>query len=341
MPAVLLSVLLFVLLTAEPNAEPNAEPEVATIGFGSCIAQDQPIPTLAAALAAQPDLFVLTGDNVYADSDDAEEIAACYRTLAARPEFARLRATVPLAATWDDHDYGRNDAGVEFPAKAASERVFLDFFDVPAGDPRRQRPGVYHAGTFGRGDRRVQLVLLDTRSFRDPLKLRLEPPEPRSVGRPGPYAVRTDAATVLGEAQWAWLDETLRQPAALRIVVSSIQVLPNEHRYEKWGLFEAERSRLLDRLAAVDGPVLIVSGDRHMAEISHDADRGLWELTSSSLNKPSRWRNERNEFRVGSKYHGANFGLVRLDWDTGTMSLVVCDERGAEVLRADVPLGAK
>ena len=311
---------------------------ITTIAAGSCIAQAKPIPTLDAALRAQPDVMLLLGDNVYADADDPAEIAGAYRTLAARPEFRRLAATVPILATWDDHDYGRNDAGVEFPAKAASQRVFLEFFDAPASDPRRARAGVYTSRTVGPEGRRVQFVLLDTRSFRDPLKLRLQPPEPPAIGRPGPYAVRRDGATVLGAAQWDWLEQTLLEPADVRIVASSIQVLSDEHRYEKWGLFGDERDRLLGLLETASGQVVVLSGDRHLGEISRDAKRGLWELTASSLNKPSKWRNERNAFRVGDKFHGANFGTVSFDWDAGTLSLAVRDERGVEVVRADGPI---
>ena len=317
-------------------------PSLDTIACGSCIDERQPIPTITAALERDPDLFLLLGDNVYADSDDAEVIAAHYRTLAARPEYRRLVATTPLLATWDDHDYGRNDAGKEFPFKAASQRVFLDFFDVPGDDPRRSRPGVYTSQmlTHQPTGHTVQVVLLDTRSFRDSLALRTEI-EPAALGRRGPYLERTDEATVLGADQWEWLEATLAEPADLRIVASSIQLLADGHHFEKWGLFANERTRLIDLLMQSEQPVIVLSGDRHHAEINEMRRDGrrLLELTASSLNKPGRWKNEVNPYRIGDKYHEANVGLIELEWaDAGLagVSLQIVTDRGVTIIQHDV-----
>ena len=65
--------------------------------------------------------------------------------LAAKPNFARLRTTVPHLAVWDDHDYGVNDGGAEFPHKQASKDEFVRFWQLAADDPRRTRDGLYHA----------------------------------------------------------------------------------------------------------------------------------------------------------------------------------------------------
>ena len=53
-----------------------------------------------------------------------------------------------------------------FPFKAATKQLFLDFWQVPGDDPRRTRPGIYHAETFGPEGMRVQVILdtLKTRS---------------------------------------------------------------------------------------------------------------------------------------------------------------------------------
>ena len=71
---------------------------------------------------------------------------------------------------WDDHDYGLNDAGAEFMGKDESKRQFLTFFGEPSGSPRWQRPGVYDAKIFGPPGKRVQVILLDGRYNRSPLK---------------------------------------------------------------------------------------------------------------------------------------------------------------------------
>jgi alkaline phosphatase D len=59
--------------------------------------------------------------------------------VAAKPGFQKLRATCPILATWDDHDYGADDAGAEYPMKVESQKLFLDFFHEPPDSPRRQR----------------------------------------------------------------------------------------------------------------------------------------------------------------------------------------------------------
>jgi hypothetical protein len=55
----------------------------------------------------------------------------------------------------------------------------------------------------------------------------------------------------------------LRQPADVRVIVSSIQVLPDDHRFEKWGNFPAERRRLLALIRATGGvPALLADSWR-------------------------------------------------------------------------------
>lgn len=94
-----------------------------SIAFGSCLRQWQPQPIWDAILAAEPDTFVFVGDNVYTDTGpnalrrEPQRIGASYDALARNPGFQALRAQVPIYATWDDHDYGQNDAGADYPYK--------------------------------------------------------------------------------------------------------------------------------------------------------------------------------------------------------------------------------
>lgn len=296
----------------------GAEEPIQRIAFGSCAKQDRPQPIWEAIVAAEPELFLFTGDNIYADTEDIAEMQAKYEQLAAVPGFAKLRSTCPILATWDDHDYGRNDAGGEFTAKVESQRLFMDFFGEPPDSPRRRSPGVYDARVFGPDGRRVQVILLDTRYFRSPLKTGER--APAGSGRPGRYVANNDPdATILGAEQWKWLEKQLRVPAELRIIVSSIQAVAEEHRFEKWMNIPHERARLfqLIRDTRAEG-VLLVSGDRHIAELSRmDAGIGytLLDLTSSGLNQTSGFYNEINRHRHGAVYRAPNFGLITIDWD--------------------------
>ncbi|MBI1346891.1 alkaline phosphatase family protein [bacterium] len=314
------------------------------IAFGSCCNQNKQMWIWEDIVDAQHDVFLMIGDNIYGDSDDLAVLKSKWDQLGAVPKFQELRANCPVLATWDDHDYGKNDAGAEFAIKKESQQLFLDVFGEPADSPRRKQEGVYWSYLYGPEGKRTQIILLDTRYHRSPLKSH---GIPREKGKPyyGPYTDNTDTgATVLGETQWAWLKTQLEQPADLRIIASSIQVLPNEHQWEKWGNFPAERERLfrLLRETKANG-VLLISGDRHHAEISrNDALIGypLYDVTSSSLNQPGSPTDERNAHRKGEIYRLMNFGVIEIDWDTQPVgiTLQIRDLYGKPVLSDHITL---
>ncbi len=347
--------LVTVVLAASLSAAPPEAP-VSRLGFGSCARQDKPQPIWDAVLEMKPEHFVLLGDNIYADTLDMDVMRAKYALLGQQPGFVQLRKTCPIHATWDDHDYGVNDAGAENPKRKEVQQVFLDFFGAPKDDPRRSREGVYSAQVFGPEGKRVQLILLDARYFRGPLKKGFIPGEPGDGFR-GKYAPNEDAdATVLGEAQWKWLAEQLKVPAEVRLIGSGVQVVADEHGSEMWGNFPRERRRLfrLIRDSGANG-VVILSGDRHLAEIArlpadHPDGVGypLFDITSSSLNTPSgnftkagaRFANEVNSYRVGLTYFEVNFGTVLIDWEPAdpVLRLQVRDEKGGVVLQQRLKL---
>ena len=113
---------------------------------------------------------------------------------------------------------------------------------MPENSARRRREGVYHAEVFGPPGRRVQIILMDTRYFRGPL-LR----NPVKGPDAGKYIPNTDrSVTMLGPAQWAWLSDQLSRPAELRLLISSIQVLAQDHGWERWMTLPHERTKLFN-----------------------------------------------------------------------------------------------
>ncbi len=302
---------------------------VSRLSFGSCAKEDQPQPIWSAVQATRPEVWVWAGDNVYNDTEDLAEIERKWATLSAIPGYAKVRdAARAVLGTWDDHDYGRNDAGAEYPMRAESQQRFLDFLGVDASSPRRQREGVYHTMTFGPVGQRLQVILLDTRYHRSALD-----EYPRGAdGRFVRYRPRNDRdATFLGEAQWQWLERRLREPAEFRLIVSSIQFVADEHRFEKWANLSRERSRML-RLIDETGAegVVFLTGDRHHAELSRLVRPGkypIYDLTASGLNaslpRPDGHTRplEINPHRVGSHFRGHHFGLVTIDWAQADPSL--------------------
>ena len=139
---------------------------------------------------------------------------------------------------------------------------------------------------------------------------------------------------MLGEAQWKWLEHELRNSKAnLNILCSSVQVVADEHGHEKWGNFPNERKRLLQLIRnAKPKNLLILSGDRHMAEISKMPLDGLpyplYDFTSSGLTHIRSGNEEANKFRVGDLYLKKNFGLLKIRWE-GEHPIVTMQVRAA------------
>ena len=296
------------------------------IGLGSCIDQNQPQPIWDTVLAARPDLFVFGGDNVYASRQpwSLEALLSAYATQARVPGFARLRQAVPHLAIWDDHDYGLNDGGAEFAHKQASKDAFLDFWQVPADDERRGREGLYTAQRFGPPGRRVQVIALDGRWFRSALK----PTDER--GAPGKERYLPDpdpSKTMLGAAQWAWLEARLREDADVRLIVSGIQVLAEGHGYERWGNLPAERRRLFDLIARSRARgVVFLSGDRHIGAVYRETANvpyPLVELTASGITHPWADAREPGPNRLGALVTVPHVGLVDIDWAQRSLVLAL------------------
>lgn len=319
---------------------------ITRFGFGSCNSHDKPQDIWSVIGAADPQFFMAIGDNVYGDRGwdgrpDLASFIGAYRQQAGHQPFARFRAATPMLATWDDHDYGPNDSGGDFYAREFSETLFEAFWDSSA--EVRGRPGVYQSITMGPEGRRLQVIMLDTRFFRTGL-VRLPWSEER---RPlGNYAPNTDpAANMLGDVQWRWLADELAEPADLRIVVSSIQVLTEAHQFESWATMPLQRMRLLNMLAARrDSGLLMLSGDRHSAGIYSLRLPGTgeiaWEFTSSSLNLPFAEGDvsarEPDPYRNSPMIADANFGLVDIDWAGRQYTMRLMGEDGAEILSQPV-----
>lgn len=300
--------------------------DVTRVAFGSCNRSDLPQPLWTPILAHQPDLWIWTGDIVYGDTQDMAVLAGKYASQLANPGYRALVSKTRVIGTWDDHDYGVNDGGKEYPQKAESQQLLLDFLGVGSDDPRRLQEGVYSSYVLGEPPRQIKVILLDVRYHRE---------------KPGP------AADILGEAQWAWLEQELsRSQAQLNLIVSGTQVLPEQHEWERWAAYPAARQRLLALIVAArkDG-VILLSGDRHFAEFTVHKEPGfypLYEVTASGLTHY--WETmpeETNRARFGRAWKGLNFGLLSVDWTARPetiVSLQVRDQNNRPRVRMRFPL---
>jgi alkaline phosphatase D len=305
--------------------------------FGSCLHQNKPQPIWQAMNQEQADLFVLLGDNIYGDTENMVELKAKYAKQWSTSGMQTMLANTETIGIWDDHDFGENDAGAEYPQKEASRQIMLDYFNVPKDSLRRTRAdGIYTSHILTQANTRVQIILPDLRWNRGPLESvgRLKYMFSKAPNDLGPYVPSKDeSSTMLGETQWQWLEQQLQQPADIRIFATSLQFLPEFSGWESWANLPHERQRflaLLDKYQ-IDN-LVIVSGDTHWSELSQIKRKNgnvLWEMTASGLTEE--WKNvSPNKHRVGESYSKANYGVIELLGRQLTMSIK--DVAGNEVM---------
>lgn len=308
-----------------------AEEPVSRIGFGSCYKPEKSTPLWGKVVELDPQVWLWLGDNGYPDVIDGKLIKEGLPKDAFKNGYAALGQSEGITtlrklpaghmmATWDDHDFGLNDAGKSWARKEEAKAAFHDFWKQEV-----REDGVYSARDFGPDGKRVRVILLDTRYNRD---------DPGEKG------------DILGQKQWHWLEQELKKPGAQLVVIgSSIQILSNQHRFEKWGNFPQARARLFEMIRESGAKGVVgISGDRHHAEISKlekaPAGYPFFDVTSSGLTEKSSLRNEPNDLRVGEVFIGRNFGVIQLDWNQADprVSLQIRDEEGKTVREVSFPL---
>ncbi len=319
-----------------------AQSTIKRIAFGSCGHQDKPQPVLVTVDSLfKPDIFIYLGDNIYGDSHSMAALRKKYARLAAKFEFQNLKKHSKIIATWDDHDYGKNDAGAEYSKKKASKRVFLKFWNEPKGSPRWKHEGIYTSYQFEtKGKKKIQIIVLDNRTFRS--KLRKANPEKDKRDK-NDYSVNDDYhATMLGSQQWRWLEQELSKPADIRIICTSTQFCVDYNGYETWANFPLEQSKMIDLIEKTRANgVFFISGDVHYSELNVGKPEGmypLYEVTSSGITET--WDHvEPSEFREGQAFQGNNFGGIEfIEGEKGALSirLSVFDVKGIAKIQKDI-----
>jgi alkaline phosphatase D len=315
------------------------------IAFGSCGYQDQAQPVLTLAASYKPDAFIFLGDNIYGDTDDMDTLRAKYSRWQRQTHYQNLKNSTQIFATWDDHDYGRNDSGREYPYKAISKDIFMKAFGIGAQSAMRTREGIYDSHILEQGRHRIQIILLDVRTFRSSdvdytpgAKL----PRDQYFYTPD-YAIQTHPdSTMLGEAQWKWLEGELRKPADLRLICSGTQFGIEFNGYEAWANFPHEQRRMFDliRTTRAEG-ALFLTGDVHYGEISRQSVDGLYpiyDVTSSGIT--STWDfSTCNMHRIEGPVMENHFGLLTIDWQRSPrVHMRIIDHTDNERILYTIPL---
>lgn len=315
------------------------------VAFGSCADQNVAQPIWNAVVSSGAELFLSMGDNVYASKSEDKPIGQQYKKLSLIPEFIRARENIAFMATWDDHDYGQNDGGNDNPEKKIAREEFLKFWPYVRDSIPLNQEGIYHSKIIGGvspGRRKpkgptLQVIMLDTRTFRSPLRAANDLVNP--LHKYDPWEDKDK--TLLGASQWEWLETQFEKPSDVRILVSSIQLIPTEHGFEKWGNFPNERQRFFDLLKKHRIKNLVVlSGDRHLSAVSKTEIKGLgilYEITSSGLTKTSNLE-EKDTSYVTPTFNAENFGMLQIDYRTKKVKAEIRDIEGKIVLGQEIKL---
>lgn len=323
---------IFFCLHVSIHADAQKKP-LETIAFGSCDNQYMSPKLWNEINAVHPQLWIWGGDIVYGDTHNMDTLRHKYEVQKAQPGYRQLMGHAMVTGVYDDHDYGINDGGKEYERRKESRDILLDFLDVSKDDEIRKRDGGYSSKTYGPKGKQVKVINLDTRYFRDALERETYT---NAAGQKESRYKSIAGRDMLGEAQWAWLEHELKvNKAAITIINSSVQLVSSEHRFEKWANFPTAHQRLYDLIAASGKKgIMVISGDRHIAELSSIQLPGmsypLYDFTSSGLTHTwPGYRPEANSHRIGDLIAKKNFGVIRIDW-SGKIPVVKAEVQGKD-----------
>ena len=190
--------------------------------------------------------IVLLGDTPYIDTTDLDVQRRRYREFYSVADVRETLRRLPLIATWDDHDFGRNDTDGRLDGKRHARNAFAEYHAQPSvGDDSNH--GIYTS--FRRGP--VEVFLLDTRWF---------------AGTEPSFA-DPDRTTLLGRKQWKWLRRGLRASTATFKILASGMIWNGAVRPGKtdhWMTYPYERDALFRFIGSEEiSGVMLVGGDIH------------------------------------------------------------------------------
>lgn len=231
-----------------------------SFAFGSCNREYLPQPLWEFVIKDNPQLFLWGGDNIYADKDPLkDQVQKKYIIQNNIPTYQKMKRTIPIIGIWDDHDFGKNNAGSEFEYKDLYQKLHLDFMEVSKNSPRRAMKGIYHTVDIGKNPTQVKFIMLDTRYFRT-------------------------EKTMLGKEQWQWLKKQMKESNAdLNFIVSGTPVTtPEIFRSEEWADYPKDKKRMTKILRKYPRKnIIILSGDKHFSAVIQDDKRH--EIMSSGM----------------------------------------------------------
>ena len=253
------------------TAPPETQPGNVRIAFGSCfhrwgLANEAQADRI---LSREPAAMLLLGDIAVQDRNDLLNMhRADYLLRELHPGWQRLVASIPVYATWDDHDYFDNDLGgipqgFTHEDRVGVRRVFAQAWNNPSYGLSDEGGGVFLRTRIGPAD----IIMVDNRYFRE--------------NEPGSF---------LGDEQMQWLEEQLLDCQGPFIILSCGTMWSDyvSNGKDSWGRWDPEgRERILNLIEEHQiGGVLLISGDRHGARgfrIPRPSGFSFYEFEVASL----------------------------------------------------------
>ncbi|MBK9039241.1 MAG: alkaline phosphatase family protein [Bdellovibrionales bacterium] len=117
---------------------------VIQFSFGSCNKETLPQPLWTALTAIKPQFYIWMGDAIYGDARDPKILKEKFQIQLHQPDYAHFIQKTPIIGTWDDHDYGKNNAGRNWKIKEIAQQYFLDFIgEPPVSSPSTAEGHIY------------------------------------------------------------------------------------------------------------------------------------------------------------------------------------------------------
>lgn len=207
-----------------------------------------------------PDLIVSVGNAISYNKFVVNSSSNPYGVLQRNNDISYLREHIPFMAMWSDMDYGlKNGSGTHSLVNKA-KKDFLEYWNyIPSIRP--ESVGIEHSAIFSDNNKKIQIILLDTKTYSDEWQVSEDSKElQKNWNREQNF---------LGKQQWNWLKSELKKEASLRIIITHSVVGINSGNISRWGLFPHERQKLFDviRDAGVKNYFVVSGAQSSLSEV--------------------------------------------------------------------------
>lgn len=318
--------------------------EPMTIVWGGDTGGQGEIPPFASFKAMadlNPDLFLFSGDTIYADnktpavpsapSKTPDDFWGKYKENRTDAGFRKLLQNTGTFAIWDDHEVTNDFSGPTEQLTTTGLRAFKDYW--PISEERSSADKLYHKYSWGNT---MDMIILNNRGYRSPNN------QPDGLDK-----------TMLGEEQLKWLkQELLESDAKVKLVATSVPIsIPTGKANARDGWananqvnsndptgYENEFKKISDFIIENDiKNVFFVTTDVHFAEvIKYDANQDgtpdYHELVSGPIGavkiKPGTLDPSFGPEILYAEGEFFNFGVFRVDPAKKQAIVEIKDENG-------------